>query len=188
MTLRSCLASLAMTTLISPTAADLPRLVRIERSFPPHHRYSEDDFRRCLRRRQFETMIFTAAGEDIAYAIVDRHGGSDADAVFLESLCIAPGRIGRGHGRQVMGLIEARYREAVELQALPNVAPFYERLGYIEVPGRRHGRRRFFRKEGRLWLAAMPRAGWPNSATPNRRHGEPAPCQSGHAPPPLPRR
>lgn len=148
-----------VTALVFPTAADLHRLVRIERSFPSHHRYSADDFRRCLRRRRFETMILTEAAEDIGYAIVDRQGGSDAESVFLESLCIAPGASAAGHGRRLMRLLEARYREAMELQALPGAAPFYERLGYIEVPARRHGRRRFYRKEGRLWLEAAYEAG-----------------------------
>lgn len=144
-----------MTVLIAPTSADIDRLVRIERSFPPSQRYSADDFRRCLRRRRrFETLILTGAGVDFGYAIVDLLGGSDADAVFLESLCVAPGLTGQGHGSRLMGLVEARYREAVELQARPSAASFYERLGYIEVPAKRQGHRRFYRKEGRLWLGA----------------------------------
>ena len=63
---------------------------------------------------------------------VARVSPDGADAV-LELLYVDPGAMGRGHGRRLFdwAVSEARGRGAAELviEADPNAAPFYERMG-----------------------------------------------------------
>ena len=87
--------------------------------------------------RENESWAAESAGRPVAfYTLLDRNG-----VAWLENLWVTPGLIGGGIGRALflhaLGLARERGYKRLQLEADPNAAGFYEKMGMRKI-GDRH--------------------------------------------------